>query len=91
MVGHLGVTDGTEEDDVVFGESVDAVVRHHLAVLKLVLGSPAEVGKGNVKAELVGGVLKQRTSASTTSGPIPSPRITATSGAMAVLGTGTNK
>ena len=44
------------------GESVDAVVRHYFAVFEIVLGSSVEVGGGNVEADPVGGVLKQRPS-----------------------------
>ena len=48
MIGNLGVADRTKEDCVKRCQDIEEVLRGHVAVREIVIGTPGEVGPFNL-------------------------------------------
>ena len=78
VIRHLaGVADAAEEDRVEVAQRFEGIVRHHLADLEVAITAPVEGLERDVEAVLGGGRRPVAVASAATSGPTPSPGITA--------------
>ena len=74
---HVGMSDGAEVDRVEPAERVHRVVGERLAGLQVLFAAPVEVGEGEGKENLPAAAVRTLMPSRTTSGPVPSPGMTA--------------